>query len=677
MPVIRFDFKNFLGEDLENGVCRITPTQPTVTNGIVLLNSPIYVSDGDVLLLPSGIYTAKLSGSNTSIRGWFQVTSVDASLSDILNITVNPADIPQSLPISAVQGLQAELDGKLDSDNLILTRIPTTSQLSKLNSVESGATQNFTNDFLLNRANHTGTQPISSVFGLQVILDSKLEQTSLNPINTQITSLSENQITSSERSKLSGIQSGATVNSTDAQLRDRSTHTGTQPISSITGLGSAATRPHTDFQPSNTRLTSLSTEPNPTTPKLFRLGSDGGVTFIDPVTFNGRSGSIIPQLSDYSSFFIQPESSPTLTSLSLRFNPTVTVPISAYEFNPNERGISLPLLRVTGGRIDFNSFEGKAEFRVNGTTTQLGFFNSDLNVFYIRVTSDGDSFIRRHLWADGNLVAGNTNTGNHRLFVDGNARLRTSLLINNNANLAQILTDGATTSLEFRNTTNNTRLLNLTSDGDAFITRNLVAAPSNPNAHKLYVLGNSKLEGSVEITSTVTSQNTTHQRVQSTPPASPTLGTRWLEVVNNLPVASWTWDGTRWITRLTSYTSPSNSNTSGDYFKWLFPNPGYGSGIIINSLVYSIRANGEDHTANDFLNIYSAINRLDGTQSGIGSTYTTQTVTSASTTRAIITPSSPIIIAWDLFSSLETSVWSSGVERKMNYRGDGVFWVYR
>lgn len=43
-------------------------------------------------------------------------------------------------------------------------------------------------------------------------------------------------LTAAERTKLSGIASGATANSTDAQLRDRSTHTGAQAISTISGL---------------------------------------------------------------------------------------------------------------------------------------------------------------------------------------------------------------------------------------------------------------------------------------------------------------------------------------------------------------------------------------------------------------------------------------------------------
>lgn len=46
---------------------------------------------------------------------------------------------------------------------------------------------------------------------------------------------------SSAKTKLDGIAAGATANATDAQLRDRATHTGTQSYSTITGLGGAAT----------------------------------------------------------------------------------------------------------------------------------------------------------------------------------------------------------------------------------------------------------------------------------------------------------------------------------------------------------------------------------------------------------------------------------------------------
>jgi len=47
--------------------------------------------------------------------------------------------------------------------------------------------------------------------------------------------------TPAERTKLAGIATGATANATDAQLRDRSTHTGTQAANTITGLAASAT----------------------------------------------------------------------------------------------------------------------------------------------------------------------------------------------------------------------------------------------------------------------------------------------------------------------------------------------------------------------------------------------------------------------------------------------------
>lgn len=48
-----------------------------------------------------------------------------------------------------------------------------------------------------------------------------------------------NAFSDSEKTKLAGIADGATANATDAQLRDRATHTGTQDIASVAGLQAA------------------------------------------------------------------------------------------------------------------------------------------------------------------------------------------------------------------------------------------------------------------------------------------------------------------------------------------------------------------------------------------------------------------------------------------------------
>lgn len=50
-----------------------------------------------------------------------------------------------------------------------------------------------------------------------------------------------NAYTDAEKAKLAGVAAGATVNDTDAALRDRSSHTGTQPAASVTGLAAVAT----------------------------------------------------------------------------------------------------------------------------------------------------------------------------------------------------------------------------------------------------------------------------------------------------------------------------------------------------------------------------------------------------------------------------------------------------
>lgn len=86
--------------------------------------------------------------------------------------------------------------------------------------------------YLRNRANHTGTQAISTVTGLQTALDSKVDKVAGKQLSTE-------DYTSAEKTKLSGIAAGATANAADAALRDRTTHTGTQPIESVYGLSVA------------------------------------------------------------------------------------------------------------------------------------------------------------------------------------------------------------------------------------------------------------------------------------------------------------------------------------------------------------------------------------------------------------------------------------------------------
>lgn len=70
------------------------------------------------------------------------------------------------------------------------------------------------------------TLGITDIPGLSTTLDNK------QPMATVLTNTTAS-FTTAQETKLSGIATGATANSTDAQLRDRSTHTGTQLAATV------------------------------------------------------------------------------------------------------------------------------------------------------------------------------------------------------------------------------------------------------------------------------------------------------------------------------------------------------------------------------------------------------------------------------------------------------------
>ena len=73
-------------------------------------------------------------------------------------------------------------------------------------------------------------KPVSTA--TQAALDTKVDKVSGKGLSTE-------DYTTSEKTKLSNIAAGATQNASDASLRDRTTHTGSQPISTVTGLQTA------------------------------------------------------------------------------------------------------------------------------------------------------------------------------------------------------------------------------------------------------------------------------------------------------------------------------------------------------------------------------------------------------------------------------------------------------
>lgn len=127
----------------------------------------------------------------------------------------------------------ADLGGKVDkvAGKGLSTQDYSTAEREKLAGIAVGATANAGDAQLRDRTMHTGTQSIATVVGLQASLDSKVEKVAGKGLST-------NDYSNLDASKLAAITEQATKNSTDAQLRDRATHTGTQAIATIENLQS-------------------------------------------------------------------------------------------------------------------------------------------------------------------------------------------------------------------------------------------------------------------------------------------------------------------------------------------------------------------------------------------------------------------------------------------------------
>ena len=107
----------------------------------------------------------------------------------------------------------------------------------------------------LGNVNNTSdaSKPISTA--QQTALDGKA---AASHTHADATTSASGFMSDADKTKLNGVASGATANATDAQLRDRATHTGSQAISTVTGLQTAldgkAAASHTHAQSDVTGL---------------------------------------------------------------------------------------------------------------------------------------------------------------------------------------------------------------------------------------------------------------------------------------------------------------------------------------------------------------------------------------------------------------------------------------
>lgn len=108
------------------------------------------------------------------------------------------ADKVHSHVIGDVTGLQNSLDGKVDK--VVGESLIPDTELLRLATVATDATKNASDASLRDRGTHTGSQPINTVEGLAVALDSKVDKV----VGKKLT---DENFTEAEKTKLAGLES--------------------------------------------------------------------------------------------------------------------------------------------------------------------------------------------------------------------------------------------------------------------------------------------------------------------------------------------------------------------------------------------------------------------------------------------------------------------------------------
>lgn len=184
-------------------------------------------------MLVSGINIKTINNVNLLGSGNIEISGGGGEGTTDHNSLTN-RNLPDQHEIEAITGLRGELDQKvnviagkgLSDENYTLT------EKTKLANIEPEATKNQTDSVLIDRANHVGTQPISSVTNLQSSLDNKVDAVAGKV-------LSDQNYTLTEKVKLSNIEAEATKNQLDSFLLDRANHVGAMAISDVDNLQSS------------------------------------------------------------------------------------------------------------------------------------------------------------------------------------------------------------------------------------------------------------------------------------------------------------------------------------------------------------------------------------------------------------------------------------------------------
>lgn len=190
--------------------------------------------------------------------------------------------------------------------------------------------------------------------------DKPISSATLIALNNKVDKISGKQLSqedysSSDKSKLSGISANATVNQTDAYLLSRSNHTGTQSVTTITGLSAVATsNSYNDLSGKLTAGTGIS------------IGSGVVSNTLPDQIVNLTSGNRISITGTYPNFTINYiEPSISIVSRSVNTNFTISSTKQANVFYSITSSATNPLL---AGASSGNAY---LEYSTNSGTTWI------------------------------------------------------------------------------------------------------------------------------------------------------------------------------------------------------------------------------------------------------------------------------------------------------------------
>lgn len=186
--------------------------------------------DATHYLAPVQDTTALAALTEASLTDKARVFVEDATTDYFYNATAGSGDIAPAdqtggtgfwLQVTASGETAASIKTKYESN--ADTNAFTDAEQTKLAGITTGATANDTDANLLARANHTGTQLAATISDFSTAADARIAAASVASLTDVTDAGSGAIITAAERTKLSGIETGATADTDAANITDFTT----------------------------------------------------------------------------------------------------------------------------------------------------------------------------------------------------------------------------------------------------------------------------------------------------------------------------------------------------------------------------------------------------------------------------------------------------------------------